>query len=280
MNWVHKYKPRKFDDVIEQEHIIEILDKIKTLPHMIFNGPHGTGKTLVSQILIKKLYGEDIVNKVLQLDSSCDYTIDIIKNNIKNFARIKAKGGGPNYKIIIIEDADTMSTSTQLALFRIIENYSHITRFCLICNSINKLSDSLRSRCSSFYFPLISEEGMAKKLNYIIDQEKLENIDLKRIVKIGNGDMRKAINSLQLNSLNEEVPMNRLYEALNNKNFNDIQESIYELDRQNYSKKEILTNIFMMALENNMLDIVKICAMVNGKCNEKIQLMEICSNFT
>ena len=280
MNWVHKYKPRNFDDVIEQEHIIEILDKIKTLPHMIFHGPHGTGKTLVSQILIKKLYGEDIVNKVLQLDSACEDTLDIIKNIIKNFARIKAKGCGPNYKIIIIEDADTMSTSTQLALFRIIENYSHITRFCLICNSINKLSDSLRSRCSSFYFPLISEEGMAKKLNYIIDQEKLENIDLKRIVKIGNGDMRKAINSLQLNSLNEEVPMNKLYEALNNKNFNDIQESIYELDGQNYSKKEILNNIFTMALENNMLDIVKICAMVNGKCDEKIQLMEICSNFT
>lgn len=280
MNWVHKYKPRKFNDVIEQEHIIEILDKIKTLPHMIFHGTHGIGKTLISQILIKKLYGDNIINKVLQMDSSCDYTIDIIKNNIKNFARIKAKGSGPNYKIIIIEDADTMSSSTQLALFRIIENYSHITRFCLICNSINKLSESLRSRCSSFYFSPISDEGITKKINYIIEHEKLENIDLKRILKISNGDIRKAINSLQTNSLNNRVPMNKLFEALINKNFNDIQESIYELIGQNYSKKEILNNIFMMSLENNMIDIVKICAMVNGKCDEKIQLMEICSHFT
>lgn len=280
MNWVHKYKPRKFDDVIEQEHVIKILENINTLPHMIFHGPHGVGKTLISQILIKKLYGEDIVNKVLQLDSSCDYTIDVIKNNIKNFARIKAKGSGPNYKIIIVEDADTMSTSTQLALFRIIENYSHITRFCLICNSINKLSDSLRSRCSNFYFPSISDEGISEKINYIIKDEKLENIDLKRIIKVANGDIRRAINSLQINDLNKEVPMNNLFEELNNKNFDKIQKSIYELIDQNYPKKEILNNIFMMALENNMNDIVKICAMVNGKCDEKIQIMEICSNFT
>jgi DNA polymerase III delta prime subunit len=214
------------------------------------------------------------------MDFSCDYTIDIIKNNIKNFARIKAKGNGPNYKIIIIEDADTMSASTQLSLFRIIENYSHITRFCLICNSINKLSDSLRSRCFSFYFSPISDKGIAKKLNYIINQEKLEDINLKRIIKISNGDIRKAINNLHINDLNKDISMNRLFETLNNKNFNDIQEEIYKLFQQNYYKKEILNNIFMMALENNMSDIVKICATINGKCNEKIQLMEICSHFT
>ena len=80
---------------------------------------------------------------------------------------------------------------------------------------------------------------------------------MKRIIKIANGDIRRAINSLQINDLNKEVPMNNLFEALNNKNFNDIQESIYELIDQNYSKKEILNNIFMMALENNMKILLK-----------------------
>jgi len=276
MNWVHKYKPRKFEDIIEQEHIVNILSKIEILPHMIFHGPNGCGKTIMSQILIRELYGDNIDNKVLHFDASCDFTIEIVRVNIKNFARTKSKGSGPDYKIIIIEDADTLSISTQLALFRIIENYSHITRFCLICNSINKLLDSLKSRCAALNFYPISYEGVKRKLETIIDAEKLEDIEIDKIVGFANGDMRKAIVNLQFGI--RDIPMDNLLKSIEDKNFDNIQKSIYELMDNKYSGKRVLKELFNMVMDRPK--ICYTCAKVDGQCEETIQLLKVCSHFT
>jgi DNA polymerase III delta prime subunit len=276
MNWVHKYKPRKFENVIEQEHIVDILSKIEILPHMIFHGPVGCGKTIMSQILIRKLYGDNIENKVLHFDASCDFTIEIVRVNIKNFARTKSKGSGPDYKMIIIEDADTLSISTQLALFRIIENYSHITRFCLICNSINKLLDSLKSRCAALNFYPISDEGIRGKLKAITEVEELEYVNIDKIVRFANGDMRKAIVNLQFGI--RDIPMDNLLKAIEERKFDGIQESIYELMDNRYSGRRIFRKIFKIVMDRP--EICYTCSKVDGQCNETIQLLKVCSHFT
>lgn len=211
--WVEKYRPKNLDDVASQDHAVKILKKTlesANLPHMLFYGPPGTGKTSTILALAKQLYGPSLYkSRVLELNASDERGISIVRQKIKNFARLTISNPSkedlenypcPPYKIIILDEADSMTNDAQSALRRTMENYSGVTRFCLICNYITRIIDPLASRCSKFRFRLLNNNNALNRLKYIVDQEDiaLDNEDvLEEVLNISNGDLRKAITYLQ-----------------------------------------------------------------------------------
>lgn len=212
--WVEKYRPKNLDDVASQEHAVKVLKttlKLANLPHMLFYGPPGTGKTSTVLALAKQLYGPRLYKlRVLELNASDERGILIVRQKIKNFARLTVSNPTPEdlqnypcppYKIIVLDEADSMTNDAQSALRRTMETYSGVTRFCLICNYITRIVDPLALRCSKFRFrPLDNENAMAR-LKYVVEQENVQlELDavLEEILTVSGGDLRKAITYLQL----------------------------------------------------------------------------------
>ena len=203
--WVEKYRPNKLDDIASQEDVIQSLRKAiksKNLPHLIFHGPSGSGKTSTILALAKELFTEEYYkDRIIELNASDERGINVIREKIKTYAKysINEKEGIPPWKIIILDEADSMTSDSQFALRRIMEEYSKITRFCIICNYYNKIIDPLISRCSLFKFKAIPEKQIMKKLKNISKKEEL-NLDkavFRHINRISRGDLRKGINTLQ-----------------------------------------------------------------------------------
>jgi replication factor C subunit 2/4 len=209
MQWVEKYRPNKLDEITTQHNIITSLRngiKIKNIPHLIFYGGSGCGKTSTILALAKELFGNNMKNRIIELNASDERGINMVREKIKLYAKQAVNtnineldSNQPPWKIIILDEADTMTTDSQFALRRIIEEYSKITRFCFICNYHNKIIDPIISRCSLFCFKPILKEHIYDKLKEIANKENFncsENL-LNKIVKISRGDLRKAINYLQ-----------------------------------------------------------------------------------
>lgn len=212
--WVEKYRPRNLDDVASQDHAVKVLKKTiqsANLPHLLFYGPPGTGKTSTILALAKQLYGPHLYKtRVLELNASDERGISIVRQKIKNFARLTISNPTsddlknypcPPFKIIILDEADSMTNDAQSALRRTMETYSGVTRFCLICNYITRIIDPLASRCSKFRFKSLNSENAYKRLEYIAEQEQIkyspgENV-LDEVLRISGGDLRKAITYLQ-----------------------------------------------------------------------------------
>ena len=211
-SWVEKYRPTKLDDISSQNNIVITLKNTlltKRIPHLLFYGPSGCGKTSTILALTKELFGEEIyTNRIMELNASDERGINIIRDKIKRYAKqlVNTNNGAPPWKLIILDEADTMTPDSQFALRRIIEKYSNITRFCIICNYYTKIIEPIVSRCSVFQFKSISDDKIKLKLEYICDQEKLYCSDkiISKIIKLARGDLRKGINYLQKCSNNNE----------------------------------------------------------------------------
>ncbi|KAJ7752022.1 P-loop containing nucleoside triphosphate hydrolase protein [Mycena metata] len=180
--WVEKYRPKTIDDVSAQEHTIS-----RQLPHMLFYGPPGTGKTSTILALSRQLFGPDnFRNRVLELNASDERGISIVRDKIKNFARQTPRAQAiasdgkeypcPPYKIIILDEADSMTQDAQGALRRIMETYARITRFCLVCNYVTRIIEPLASRCSKFRFTPLDPTSSTSRLSYIADAEAHRNL--------------------------------------------------------------------------------------------------------
>jgi replication factor C subunit 2/4 len=222
MQWVEKYRPDNLDQIETQHNVIQSLKngiKTKNIPHLIFYGGSGCGKTSTILALSKELFGKNYRSRIIELNASDERGINIVREKIKMYAKQAVNLGDnmPPWKIIILDEADTMTSDSQFALRRIIEQYSKITRFCFICNYHNKIIDPILSRCSLFCFKPICDTDIYNKLNII---RKLENVNcndelINRIVKISRGDLRKAINYLQ-----------KCYNSSNNFYNNDILDQV------------------------------------------------------
>ncbi|KAF5357941.1 hypothetical protein D9756_001887 [Leucocoprinus leucothites] len=211
--WVEKYRPKTIDDVSAQEHTVAVLRKTLTstnLPHMLFYGPPGTGKTSTILALARQLFGPDnFKNRVLELNASDERGISIVREKIKNFARQTPRAQAvasdgktypcPPYKIIILDEADSMTQDAQGALRRIMESYARITRFCLVCNYVTRIIEPLASRCSKFRFTPLDSESAASRLTYIAKQEQIDagKPVIDALINVSNGDLRRAITYLQ-----------------------------------------------------------------------------------
>ena len=242
-SWVEKYRPENLSEISAQTNVIKSLKSAlitKNLPHLIFFGPSGCGKTSTILALSKELFGtEHYSDRIIELNASDERGINIIREKIKTHAKqsIKYIKNAPPWKIIILDEADTMTPDSQFALRRIMEQYSKITRFCIICNYHNKIIDPIISRCSLFRFKPIDSNEIIIKLKYICECEKFKCPDklLYKIVGICRGDLRKAINFLQkcFNSYGDKVNEELLDEMsgiIPTEKFNQLMQTIFQKD--------------------------------------------------
>ncbi|KAL7155856.1 hypothetical protein ABFS83_03G103900 [Erythranthe nasuta] len=202
--WVEKHRPQSLDDVAAHRDIVETIDKLASgnrLPHLLLYGPPGTGKTSTVLALARKLYGNQLPNMVLELNASDDRGIDVVRQQIQDFASTQSIsfGAKPAVKMILLDEADAMTKDAQFALRRVIERYTKSTRFALICNNVNKVIPALQSRCTRFRFAPLDAIHVSERLKYVISAEGLDvpESGLKALVRLSNGDMRKALNILQ-----------------------------------------------------------------------------------
>jgi replication factor C subunit 3/5 len=206
--WVEKYRPDKLEDVVSHVETMDIIRnfiKNNKIPHMLFYGPPGTGKTSVIKSLAKELYKENYDTMTMEINASEERGIDIVRTKITQFACYKGINfsGDNMYKLVILDEADSMTIDAQASLRKIIEKYTTNLRFCLLCNYIKKINMAIQSRCVCIKFAPIPDVFILKKIREIINLEKINisNEGINAIINRSNGDMRKVLNILQSLSL-------------------------------------------------------------------------------
>jgi replication factor C subunit 3/5 len=206
--FVEKYRPNTLDDLISHTEIVEILQRFireSKLPHLLFHGPPGTGKTSTILACAKMLFGTSYKQNILELNASDDRGIDVVRSEIKDFAgtkRLFDKG----VKLIILDEADNMTNTAQFALRRVMEKYTSNARFCLICNYVNKIIPALQSRCTKFRFGPLHGDQIVGRLRDICEAERLSMDEEaeEALVDLSQGDMRRVLNLLQATALANE----------------------------------------------------------------------------
>ena len=199
--WIEKYRPKKLSEVVGQEHIVKRLlsyAEAKEMPHMLFAGRAGIGKTTCALALAAELYGESISECFLELNASDERGIDIVRGKIKDFAR-SIPLAQVRFKIIFLDEADALTSEAQQALRRTMERYSDNTRFILSCNYSSRVIEPIQSRCAVFRFMPLTDEHIGKIVDNIAKNEHitLDADSRKAIITVSEGDARKAANVMQ-----------------------------------------------------------------------------------
>lgn len=199
--WTEKYRPRKFEEVVGQEEIIKRVKSLTNsmnLPHLLFAGPAGTGKSTLALIIVKELFGEAWRENYLELNASDERGIDVVRQKVKDFARTKALADVP-FKVIFLDEADALTREAQQALRRTMENYTSTCRFVLSCNYSSRILDPIQSRCVVFRFQLLEKKDIKRRIDIICRDEGLtitsEAFDV--LYEASGGDCRRIINLLQ-----------------------------------------------------------------------------------
>mmetsp|Transcript_810 Transcript_810/g.2372 ORF Transcript_810/g.2372 Transcript_810/m.2372 type:complete len:332 (-) Transcript_810:136-1131(-) len=204
--WVEKYRPSTLDELVAHKEIIAVIKRLISedrLPHMLLYGPPGTGKTSTITAAAKDMYGKSYGAMTLELNASDDRGIDVVRNQIKEFAATRRLWSTGGVKLVILDEADMMTNDAQFALRRVIEKYTANTRFCLVCNYANKIIPALQSRCTKFRFAPLEPDQIRGRLASIVRAENI-TIDQRAtdaLLELGQGDMRRVLNILQATSV-------------------------------------------------------------------------------
>ncbi len=227
--WIEKYRPKNFDEIVGQEHVIKRVKsmvKDKNLPHLLLVGPAGTGKTSLILVIAYELYKERWRENILELNASDSRGIDVIRSEVKNFAKTKPIGGVP-FKICILDEADALTKEAQQALRRTMEKYSSTCRFCLLANYGSKIIEPIQSRCAIFRFRPLTKQDVKKIVERVAKQEKLkiqENA-YDYLFDVSQGDVRRLLNILQsAASISKNITVDNIKEIVSEVEVKDVKQ--------------------------------------------------------
>jgi replication factor C small subunit len=229
--WAEKYRPKTLGNMIDQEEIVERLKSFansRNVPHCIFAGPPGTGKTTAALCLSRDLYGATYREHMMELNASDARGIDVVRETVKTFARMKSIGEIP-FKVMILDEADNMTSDAQQALRRTMERYTETCRFILCANYSGKIIEPIQSRCAPFRFAYLPKEAQDRYLMKIAQSENVALLDegLGAIFEVCGGDLRRAINTLQASaSLSKPVDAKLIYSITGRASPADVQRLI------------------------------------------------------
>ncbi|XP_024515474.1 replication factor C subunit 2 isoform X1 [Selaginella moellendorffii] len=337
--WVEKYRPKQVKDVAHQDEVVRTLaNALETgnLPHLLFYGPPGTGKTSTALAVTRELFGPQLYKtRVLELNASDDRGINVVRTKIKDFAAV-AVGRGvryfaffwtnefipllmrprrcfysdypcPPFKVIILDEADSMTEDAQNALRRTMETYSKVTRFCFICNYISRIIEPLASRCAKFRFKSLNQDVMHGRILHICSEEGVQmgSEALATLSRVSEGDLRRAITYLQsatrlygssitskdILSVSGVIPDNviqSLLQACTSGVFDQAQKEVTNIIAEGYPVSQIFSQVYDHVVESPEISDeqkAKICQRLAeaDKClldgaDESLQLMDVCSN--
>ena len=272
--WVEKYRPRKLVDVSAQSQVVSALSaslESGQVPHLLFYGPPGTGKTSTIIAMCKELYGEHYKERVLELNASDERGISVVRDKVKTFAQT-AVGSGfvddgasgkralPPFKLIILDESDSMTDDAQSALRRVMELYTRVTRFCLVCNYVSRIIEPLASRCAKFRFEPLPDTAFKAKIASICAAERVQMDDDSRetLARVAGGDLRRGITLLQTSSqyaagdavtsevvlemagLPSHAFMQQLWAAVKSRRFADLTSCAVELQAQGFAVNAVI----------------------------------------
>lgn len=238
--WVEKYRPKTLIEILGQEKIVSRLKSYvgsRNVPNMLFAGPAGIGKTSAALALSRELFGDGLERNFLELNASDSRGIDVVRNQIKEFARTLAFNSG--FKIIFLDESDALTADAQQALRRTMERYTKTCRFILSCNYSSRIIEPIQSRCVVFRFSPLPEIELTKKLNLVASDEKVKMTDdgAKAIIYVSEGDARKALNVLQATAAVAKVVN---------------EEAVYEVSSK--AKPQEIKQLIQVALDKNFLE--------------------------
>jgi len=260
--WAEKYRPKSLGNIINQKEIVDRLQsfvKAKNVPHCIFAGPPGTGKTTAALCLARDLYGKGYREHLMELNASDERGIKIVRETVKTFARTRSIGEIP-FKILILDESDNMTSDAQQALRRTMERFTETCRFIMIANYSGKIIEPLQSRCAPFRFSYMSQEDQDRYLRNIIKEEKVKILDegYDAIFEVSGGDLRKATNTLQAaSSMGKVIDAETVYSVIGRVNPEDINKMIKTAMKGNFleARKQLREMIMKYGVAGS--DIIK-----------------------
>ncbi|XP_071693870.1 replication factor C subunit 3 [Rutidosis leptorrhynchoides] len=311
--WVEKFRPQSLADVAAHRDIIDTIDRLTSenkMPHLLLYGPPGTGKTSTILAVARKLFGVQMHNMVLELNASDERGIDVVRQQIQDFASTQSFsfGAKASVKLVLLDEADAMTKDAQFALRRVIERYTKSTRFALICNNVNKIIPALQSRCTRFRFAPLDAVHVNERLKHVITSEGLDVTEdgLAALVRLSNGDMRKALNILQSTHMaSKQITEEAVYLCTGNPLPKDIEQISYWLLNEPFSfsfqkisnmkatkglalvdiVREVTMFVFRIKMPSDVRvqlinDLADIEYRLTFGCNDKLQLGSVISTFT